>query len=95
MSKDLSGKTQIANSAPIIATIGLTSEPESIVKEPLGEKDVHLFKSPGHHRNWLECIRSRERPVADVEIGARSVTVCHLANLAYWNRRKLRWDPKN
>ena len=73
----------------------LTSEPESIAKEPLVDKDVHLFKSPGHHRNWLDCIRSRERPVADVEVGARSVTVCHLANLAYWNRRKLRWDPKN
>jgi hypothetical protein len=29
-----------------------------------------------------------------VEIGARSVTVCHLGNLAYWNHRKLRWDPK-
>ncbi|MBI4586213.1 MAG: Gfo/Idh/MocA family oxidoreductase [Planctomycetes bacterium] len=73
----------------------LTSEPESIVKEPLGEKDVHLYKSPGHHRNWIDCIRSRKRPVADVEIGARSVTVAHLGNLAYWYHRKLRWDPKN
>jgi predicted dehydrogenase len=72
----------------------LSSEPESIVKEPLGEKDVHLFRSPGHHRNWVDCIRSRQRPVADVEIGARTVTVVHLGNLAYWYRRKLRWDPK-
>jgi predicted dehydrogenase len=72
----------------------LTSEPESIVKEPLRDDEVHLFKSPGHHRNWLDCIRSRQRPVADVEIGARSVTVCHLGNLAYWNHRKLRWDPQ-
>jgi len=72
----------------------LSSEPESIVKEPLGENDVHLYKSPGHHRDWLDSIRSRQRPVADVEIGARSVTVCHLGNLAYWNRRKLRWDPQ-
>jgi hypothetical protein len=71
----------------------LSSTPESIVKEPLGEKEVHLFKSPGHHRDWIDCIRSRKRPVADVEIGARSATVCHLLNLAYWNRRKLRWDP--
>jgi predicted dehydrogenase len=71
----------------------LTSEPESIVKTPLAENEVHLFKSPGHHRNWLDCIRSRQRPVADVEIGARSVTMCHLVNLAYWYRRKLRFDP--
>lgn len=73
----------------------LTSEPESAVKEPLGEKEVHLRKSPGHHRDWLDCIRSRQRPIADVEIGARSVTVCHLTNFAYWYRRKLRWDPQN
>ncbi len=72
----------------------LSSEPDSIVKEPLSEKEVRLLRSPGHHRNWLDCIRSRERPVADVEAGARTVTVIHLGNLAYWNRRKLRWDPQ-
>jgi hypothetical protein len=60
----------------------------------VGEKDVRRFKSPGHHRNWLDCIRSRERPVADVEAGARTVTVIHLGNLVYWHRRELRWDPK-
>jgi len=72
----------------------IASVPEKIMKEPLGEKDVHLFESPGHHRNWLDCIRTREKPICDIEIGARSVTVCHLGNLAYWNRRRLRWDPK-
>ncbi len=72
----------------------LSSEPESIVQEPLADDEVHLYKSPGHHRDWLGAIRSRQRPVADVEIGARSVTVCHLGNLAYWNRRKLKWDPQ-
>ena len=72
----------------------LTSDPAKIVKEPLGKDDVHLPKSPGHHRNWLDCIRSRKRPVADVEIGARSVAITILGNLAYWNHRTLRWDPK-
>ena len=37
----------------------------------------------GHHRNWLDCIRSRNRPLADVEIGARSVAITILGNLAY------------
>ena len=63
------------------------------MKEPLGAKDVHLVKSPGHHRDWLDCIRSRKRPLADVDIGARSVAITILGNLAYWNRRPLRWDP--
>jgi predicted dehydrogenase len=71
----------------------LSSDPPAIVKEPLGAKDVHLPKSPGHHRNWIDCMRSRKRPLADVEIGARSVSICILGNLAYWNNRRLRWDP--
>ena len=73
----------------------LNSVPDKILKEPLKEKDVHLPRPKSHHDNWLECIRTRERPIADVEIGARTVTICHLANLGYWNRRRLRWDPEN
>jgi hypothetical protein len=71
----------------------LTSQPESIVKDPLGPGDVHLPESPGHHRNWLDCIRSRKQPVADVEIGARSVAIPILANLAYQHARNFHWDP--
>jgi predicted dehydrogenase len=72
----------------------LLSLPEHIIKDPLGEKDVHLYDSPGHQRDWLNCVRSRKKPICDVEIGARSVTVCHLGNIAYWTNRKLKWDPK-
>jgi hypothetical protein len=72
----------------------LTSEPENIVKEPIGERDFHVRRTQGHHRDWIDCIRSRKQPIAEVEAGARTVTVCHLGNLAYWYHRKLRWDPK-
>ena len=72
----------------------LSSKPEKLIKEPLGEKAIRLYQSPGHQRDWLNCVRNRKKPICDVEIGARSVTVCHLGNLAYWNHRKLRWDPK-
>jgi predicted dehydrogenase len=71
----------------------LRAEPEDILKEPIGPGDVHLFKSKNHHDNWLECIRTRQRPICDVEVGCRSVTVCHLGNLAYWLKRPLKWDP--
>ena len=71
----------------------LQSWPESIIKEEVGDDGVRLYRSPGHQRDWLNCVRSRKRPICDVEIGAGSVTVCHLGNLAYWNRRSLKWDP--
>ena len=72
----------------------LKSDPESILKEPLGDKAVRLYASPGHHADFVRCIKTRKRPICDVEIGARSVTVCHLGNLAYWYGRKLKWDPQ-
>jgi predicted dehydrogenase len=46
-----------------------------------------------HIQNWLDCIKSRERPNADVEIGHRSITVCHLLNITRELGRKLKWDP--
>ena len=67
--------------------------PDEIGKEPLAPNDVHLYESPGHQTDWLSCVRSRRRPICDVEIGCRSVTVCHLGNIAYWTGRSFRWDP--
>jgi len=47
-----------------------------------------------HLKNWVDCIRSREKPVGDVEIGHYSTVVCHLGNIARWTGRKLQWDPE-
>jgi hypothetical protein len=64
------------------------------LQTPLGDRDFRLPDVGNNQRNnWLDCIRSRRRPVADVEIGARSAQVCQLANIGYWLRRPLRWDP--
>ena len=67
--------------------------PESLGEEPLGDNAIRLYKSNNHLQDFLNCIRSRKLPICDVEIGCRSVTVCHLGNLAYWNHRRLKWDP--
>ena len=46
-----------------------------------------------HIQNWFDCIKSRAQPIADVEIGHRSASLCHLGNIARWVGRKLTWDP--
>ncbi len=61
-------------------------------KLPTG--DTKLYVSKGHFADWLECIKTRKNPVADVEIGHRSSTVCHLGNIAIRTGRKITWDPK-
>ncbi len=56
--------------------------------------DLALWQARWHMQDWLDCIRSRKQPVADVEIGHRSISVCHLANITRAAGRPLRWDPK-
>ena len=45
-----------------------------------------------HAKNFIECVRSRQKPAADVEIGHRSTIVPHLGNIAIRTGHKLRWD---
>ncbi|MHC4403468.1 MAG: Gfo/Idh/MocA family protein [Planctomycetota bacterium] len=73
----------------------LETEPASVMQKPIGPDEVHVYDSTqeGHFGNFVRCVRTREKPVCDVEIGCRSVTVCHLGNIAYWLRRPLKWDP--
>lgn len=72
----------------------LKSWPEVIEKTPIGPNETRLYESGDHVGNWLDCLRSRRRPIADVEIGCSSVTVCHLGNIAYWIGRPIRWNPE-
>ncbi len=43
--------------------------------------------------DFLHCVRTRERPFRDIELGHRTASLCHLGNLAYWLKRPLKWDP--
>ena len=73
-------------------TIGrgkLTSNPEELAAEVIQGVDA----KENHLGNWIDCIKTREKPNADIEIGHRSATVCHLGNIARWTGRRLRWDP--
>jgi predicted dehydrogenase len=45
-----------------------------------------------HVRNFVDCVKSRRTPIADIEVGHRSTTACHLGNIAYKLRRSLKWD---
>jgi hypothetical protein len=49
--------------------------------------------SNDHYKHFLECIKSRQKPITDVEVGHRSATVCHLGNIAVRLQRKIQWDP--
>ena len=67
------------------------SDPPELAEEALGKRPRGF--SDNHLKNWFDCIKTRERPIADVEIGHRSATVCHLGNIARLTGRRLSWDP--
>jgi len=54
---------------------------------------VNLGRTGSHQGNFLDCIRSGQRPFADVEIGHRSATICLLNMLAMRLGRTIKWDP--
>ena len=66
--------------------------PEGLKRELLRGVDFAESDESDHMRNFLDCVRSRNRPNADVEVGQRSVTVAHLGNIARWVGGKLEWD---
>lgn len=69
--------------------------PESLRSVQLKPEEVRLYRSDNHFRNFIDCVISREEPVAPVEIAHRSITLAHLGNIAMMLNRELQWDPVN
>lgn len=46
-----------------------------------------------HVRNFLDCMRTRQQPLSDLESGCRVATLCHLANIALRSGKRIDWDP--
>ena len=60
-----------------------------------GELGPSARSSGGSHTgNFIECIKSRKRPNADIELGRLSTTICHLGNICCRLGRDVRFDPK-
>lgn len=89
------GVTFIGEQGEIAVTRGsLKVKPEELANAEPAAGDVQLYNSSNHHRNFLDCIKSRELPICDVEIGHRSATVCHLGNIVARLGRGIQWDPE-
>ena len=83
----------------------LRASDPAILKTELGEDAIRLHRprvvigradgsKGGEHRDFIDCVKSRQPCYAPAEIGHRTITVAHLGNIAMQLGRKLQWDPE-
>ena len=71
----------------------IDTTPSALVGRPLAAFDTHLYDSPDHKQNWLDCIRSRKTPICTAAIGHRTATICQLGGIAERLGRPVGWNP--
>lgn len=71
-----------------------TNEPRMDPLELTESVGNNAALTAAHARNFLDCIRSREKPNADIEIGHRSTTFSLIANISLAVQSRLEWDPE-
>lgn len=73
---------------------GIDAHPKSLLDTTFVANEIRLAVSNDHRGNFLDCVRTRQQPIAPIGGAVRSDTVCHLDDIAIRLGRKLRWDPE-
>ena len=72
----------------------LSAEPSAVFKSVIGPGEIRLYVSEGHHRNFLDCIRTRRPAAASAEVGHHATTTCNLAEISARLGRRVTWDAR-
>jgi predicted dehydrogenase len=78
----------------IVSRGGIDASPKSLLQTAFGSNEPHLPVSNNHKRNFLDCVKTRQKTICPIETAVRSDTICHLDDIAIRLGRKLLWDPK-
>jgi len=55
---------------------------------------TRLYVSTSHTDDFMACVKSRKKPVANEQAGGRTAICCHLLNQLYYNNTPMKWNPK-
>ena len=66
---------------------------EKLRRVKLKDSDEHLYNSGDHMGNFIECIKSRKKPISPIEAAVQSDLISHLSNAAIRLGRAIKWDP--
>lgn len=67
---------------------------EKLAKQDLKETDKRVYFSDNHYQDWVDAMKTRTRPISDVEIGHSTSALCNIANIAYELQRPLLWNAE-
>ncbi len=71
-----------------------SNPPELVADAPApDDRSVVASVAQRHIQNWVDCMRTRQKPAASAEIGHRSTVICHQINICRELGRRLKWDP--
>jgi predicted dehydrogenase len=93
-SKNRHGVKFIGEKGWIFTRGGIEAEPKSLLNETIGPDEIHLYNSPGHASNFIDCVKSRKETITPPEIAHRATSTALLGGIACQLDRPLQWDPK-
>ena len=74
--------------------LGFCAKDQTVWKAEAKSNDESLPVSLEHHRNFIDCVKSREETICPVEMGIRCDTICHLINATARTGREITWNPE-
>ena len=73
---------------------GIDANPKSLLQDTIGPSEIQLFRSPGHHREFIDSVKSRRPTNTPAETAHRAASIGHLGQIAMILGRKIQWDPE-
>ena len=71
----------------------IDANPKSLLRERLDPSETHLYRSPGHAQNFIDCVKSRAPTITPIEVAHRATSTSQIGGIACELQRKLEWDP--
>src|ERR1022692_3899813 len=73
---------------------GIDAQPRSVLMSHIRPDEIRLGRSTNHHRQFLECVKSRRRTLAPPDVALRSATPGYLGLISIMGRCTLWWKPE-
>jgi len=71
----------------------IDAQPKSLLTREPGPGEIQLMRTPGHYRQFIQCVRTRGETIAPLRVALRSATPGWLGQIAMLTGKKLKWDP--